>query len=147
MQGHLVSRSPLLGRLIAQRDLALERSGQSATATIPYGYERLLDGTPLNRRLRRAIRDAELYGGLSDSPFTVEGTTKLLDWCNAPAERGGRAGVTRFWFEIYRERPDLQVIHPDLDGPGAVGFQRWTVESGQAEYGVSESFMPVVIAG
>jgi len=93
--------------------------------------------------LRLAVRDAELFGGLDSSPFSAVGTSDLLQWLNEPAERGVAVGVTRYWFEIYRERPDLQAIHPDLDGPGGSGFVRWARETGRREYGTPDILLPL----
>jgi hypothetical protein len=139
VQRGLVATDSALGRLVAERDKSLA----SSDAASDYGYERLADGTPLGRRLRRAIRDAELHGGLALSPFSPEGTMALLGWLNAPAISGGRHGITRYWWTIYSERTDLRMIHPDLDGAGGPGLLQWIVELGQADYATPDSLMPI----
>jgi len=142
MQRNLVRLHPILAELLDDRQRILAACGSDDAARVEYGYERLADGTPLNRRLRRTIRDAELHAGLSDSPFSVLGTHWLLKWLNSPAERGATHGITRFWFGIYRERPDLQIVSPDLDGDGGPGFVRWARGPGRTEYAVPDVLLP-----
>jgi hypothetical protein len=145
MQRTLLLAHPGLAKLVEQRALLLEGCRTDATDDSKYGYERLADGTPLSRRLRRAVRDGELYGGLGGSPFDAAGTNELLKWLNAPAQRGAAAGVTRYWFEIYRERVDLQMIHPDLDGPGGPGLVRWAVDHGRRDFATPDALLPLGI--
>lgn len=143
MQRFLIARSEPLTRLLAERARLLASCGAGELAAIEYGYDRLADGTLLSRRLRLQVRDAELYGGLDTSPFSAVGTSDLLQWLNGPGERGAGAGVTRYWFEIYRERPDLQMLHPDLDGPGGTGFVAWARDAGRRHYGTPDALMPL----
>ncbi|GAC1441472.1 MAG: hypothetical protein NVSMB51_21630 [Solirubrobacteraceae bacterium] len=123
-------------------ELHAARGAELGAPPIPYAYDRLADGTPLSPRLRRAIRRASKLGRLRSSPFSVSGTHELLGWLNEPARLGGRAGISRFWLEIYSERPDLQLVHADLDGPGGPGLMAWIEAQGREAYAVPDSLMP-----
>ena len=142
LQRQLLIRHPALAQLVRERAQMLMRCGAADAERLEYGYARLADGTPLSRRLRLLVRDGERYGALDGSPFNAEGTHRLLAWLNGPAQRGGAVGVSRYWFEIYRERPDVQIIHSDLDGAGALGFLRWTVTHGRHEYAAPDALVP-----
>lgn len=143
MQRFLLARQGELARLVADRARLVRGCAGADPEGIEYGYDRLADGTPLSRRLRLQVRDAELHGGLDSSPFSAVGTSDLLQWLNAPAERGAAAGVTRYWFEIYKERPDIQVIHPDLDGSSGAGFVQWARDAGRRHYGTPDVLLPL----
>lgn len=142
MQRFLLRRQSQLADLVTARGRLLTACGHTSAPVTEYGYDRLSDGTPLSRRLRLAVRDAERFGGLDSSPFSAVGTSDLMQWLNGPAERGAGAGVTRYWFEIYRERPDLQIIHPDLEGQGGRGFMDWAREAGSRHYGTPPALLP-----
>jgi hypothetical protein len=146
MQRDLLRRHPGLANLVAYRTGLLERLTDEDDLNAEYAYDRLADGTLLSRRLRRAVRDGELYGGLGGSPFDASGTVALLDWLNGPAERGAMAGLTRYWFEIYRERVDLQMVHPDLDGPGGPGLVQWVMDHGRHDFATPDVLLPLSVS-
>jgi hypothetical protein len=137
------TRQDELVELVARHRQELDAHGRAEADGLSYGYDRLADGTPLSPRLRAAIRDAERYGGLSRSPFSAVGTSDLLQWLNQPAPQGATAGVTRYWFEIYRERLDLRLMHPDLDGPGGGTFVRWAHDVGREQYDTPDLLLPL----
>jgi len=91
----------------------------------PYAWSTLGDGRRWDRRLRRLYRQGEREGAFRLSPFDRDGAVEFLDWLNAPAlEAATPTPVSRFWFEVYRERDDLQAVFPNL--PEEVGaFLRW----------------------
>ncbi|MFZ1994037.1 MAG: hypothetical protein WAU75_08000 [Solirubrobacteraceae bacterium] len=141
--GMEVTRQDEMVELVAGHLQELDACGRAEADGLPYGYDQLADGTPLTPRLRVAIRDAELYGRLARSPFSAVGTSDLLQWLNAPAPHGAIAGVTRYWFQIYQERLDLQLMHPDLDGAGGSAFVRWAQDAGREQYGTPDPLLPL----
>lgn len=146
LQRALRERNADFDALVTEREQLLEWCGGKDSIKSSYGYGRLADGTPLNRRLRGLVRDAACVGAVEGSPFSAIGTHDLLDWMNGPAERGARTGVTRYWFRVYCERPDLQAAFPDLDGSDASGFMRWARDWGVTEYATPRSLLPFVIS-
>jgi hypothetical protein len=137
------TRQDELVELVARHRQELDAHGSAEADGLSYGYDRLADGTPLSPRLRAAIRDAELDGSLHRSPFSAAGTSDLLQWLNEPAPQGAAAGVTRYWYEIYRERLDLQFTHPDLDGAEGGTFVRWARDVGRDEYATPDLLLPL----
>src|SRR6202034_4553891 len=75
------------------------------------------------------------------SAFDPEGTQEFIDWLNEPAlEAATPIPVSRFWFDVYRERKDLQAVFPDLIND--VGeFMRWIDGFGH-EMGDVRNLMP-----
>jgi hypothetical protein len=141
LQREMITGNEVLAELIGDRERELVRQARGQ-GDAEYGYLRLADGTPLSRRLRRMILEAERAGAVTDSPFTAEGTVALLDWLNGPGETGGGNGVTRYWHAVHRKRSDLQTAFPDLDGPAGVAYMRWIAETGQGELATPAALMP-----
>lgn len=142
-RGHRMRQDqPVLESLCRRHEAALNRHGHEQASSVEYGFARLADGTKITPRLRHWIAEADRHGALPASPFTVAGTQELMRWLNAPGELGGRWGVTRFLLDIYRDRADLRMIHPDLDGPGGPGFLAWIREHGPREHRVPEALIP-----
>src|SRR4029079_6162070 len=57
-------------------------------------------------------------------PFDTAHPRDFLDWLNSPPEDGPRR-VSRFLSSIYRDRSELRVCFPDLDGPDAARYHEW----------------------
>ncbi len=146
LQKTLLDHNAALSALVTARAGLLEGCGAQDPSESRYGYDRLADGTLLNRRLRRLARAASRMGAFEGSPFSATGTHDLLAWLNAAPDGGLGAGVARYWFEIYCERPDLQAAFPDVSGSDTSGFIRWAGDWGATEYATPKSLMPFVIS-
>src|ERR1700686_3063005 len=121
---HLLSKHQTRTRLSQHPDLAHlceefsqevrahRRPGDSGST---YAWGALGDGRPWDRRLRRLYREGEREGDFRLSPFAADGAREFFDWLNEPAlEAGTPLPVSRFWFDVYRERKDLQIVFPRL---------------------------------
>jgi glycosyltransferase involved in cell wall biosynthesis len=121
-----LSEHPELAKLCAEfaSEVRAHRRANDSNDT-PYAWDALGDGRPWDRRLRRLYREGERNGAFRLSPFDRDGAQEFLDWLNEPAlEAATPTPVSRFWFDVYRERKDLQVVFPNL--VEEVGeFQRW----------------------
>lgn len=75
--------------------------------------------------MRRLYREGERDGAFVHSPFDPDGMTEFFDWLNEPAlEAATPIPLSRFWFDLYRERSDLQAVFPDL--PTEISeYMRW----------------------
>jgi glycosyltransferase involved in cell wall biosynthesis len=119
-----LSEHPELAELCAE--FAAEVRGQRRPgASAPYAWGTLGDGRPWDRRLRRLYREGEREGAFRLSPFDPDGAQEFLAWLNEPAlDAATPTPVSRFWFDVYRERSDLQAVFPNL--PEEVdAFLRW----------------------
>ena len=91
--------------------------------------------------MRRLYREGERAGAFRLSPFDAEGSEEFLDWLNEPAlEAATPIPISRFWFDAYREREDLQAVFPDLV-EDVREFLRW-IEGYGHEMGDVRGLMP-----
>jgi Glycosyl transferases group 1 len=121
---HLLSKHQTRTRLSKRPDLAalclefakeVDADRRAGEGTTPYAWDALGDGRPWNRRLRRLYREGEREGAFRLSPFDRAGAREFFDWLNEPALDAATAiPVSRFWFDVYQERKDLQIVFPDL---------------------------------
>lgn len=125
--------NPALEQLLAEYAAQVNHEGHATSRQWPYGYGALGDGTRVDDTLR------ELYGELADepdgafaSPFTLEGARQFASWINEQAP-GSPPGISRVLARVYRDRPDLRVLYPDLEGTGRAGLLRWAEEYGSRE--------------
>jgi len=119
-----LSEHPDLARLceeFAQEVMAHRRRGEDDVA---YAWEELGDGRRWDRRLRRLYREGERAGAFVLSPFERDGAEEFLEWLREPVLGYGEQCVSRFWFEVYRERSDLRAVFPDLANE-IEAFLRW----------------------
>ena len=134
---------PILTELCRDYADALVEAGHDEASEWPYGYATTHSGIRLEHSLRACYRLAVEEGEVSGSPFTKAGEQELLAWCNAPADRGGANGVTRYAQVLYARRPDLQGVYPDLDDPDvARGYLGWLRTYGAGEVGTADALLP-----
>jgi glycosyltransferase involved in cell wall biosynthesis len=147
---HLLSKHQTRTRLSEQPDLARlcgefaeqvrahRRVGETQLA---YAWDELGDGRRWDKRLRRLYREGERLGAFELSPFQPAGAEEFFDWLNEPVlETASPVPISRYWFDVYRERVDLQSTFPQLsqDGPE---FLRW-IEGFGHEMGNVRGLMP-----
>jgi glycosyltransferase involved in cell wall biosynthesis len=96
-------------------------------------FDRLADGRPFDRALRRLYRQGERAGAFELSPFTVGGTHEFIAWLAEVAPDAPGDGINRYWTYVYRARPDLQAAFPALAGPDGERYLHWVVNHGAAE--------------
>jgi glycosyltransferase involved in cell wall biosynthesis len=136
----LLSEKPELARLCAEFAevvAAARRPGER----VAYGWNALGDGRPWDRRLRRLYREGARVGAFTRDPFERDGASEFIDWLNQPAlEAASPVPISRFWFDVYLSRTDVQTVFPDLrtDGPE---FRRW-IEGYAYEMGDVRGLMP-----
>jgi glycosyltransferase involved in cell wall biosynthesis/SAM-dependent methyltransferase len=134
---------PVLTQLCRDYADALVAAGHDEASGWSYGFSTTYSDLPLDHSLRASYRLAVADGEVSGSPFTQEGERELLEWCNAPAGRGGAHGVTRYLEVLYDRRPDLRAAYPDLeDAAIARGYLGWVRAYGAAEVGIADVLLP-----
>ena len=55
--------------------------------------------------------------------FGSSGGVDFRDWCNEPVSW---SDVSRYLYERWKARPDLQLVFPDPLGESGCGLQRWS---------------------
>jgi len=106
-------------------------------------FEYFNDGHRIPEPARKFFRELEDSGKtFSVSPFeTSKGS--FLEWLKQPVhDQGADFQVSRFWYHIWKNRPDLQVAYPDPLEKDRAGFLTWIRNSGERETGADEAFLP-----
>ncbi len=136
-----LSEHPELARLCEEFSAEVRAHRRADDGASTYSWSTLGDGRPWDHRLRRLYREGERNGAFRLSPFTSEGAQEFLDWLNEPAlEAATPKPVSRFWFDVYRDRADLQAVFPNLVDE-VDEFMRW-IEGYGHEMGDVRGLMP-----
>jgi glycosyltransferase involved in cell wall biosynthesis len=136
-----LSEHPALAQLCGEFAELVRSHRRPGEGKVAYAWDELGDGRRWDRRLRRLYREGERVGAFSESPFEEVGAKEFFDWLNEPAlETASPVPVSRFWFDVYRERVDLQNVFPDLSSDGPE-FLRW-IEGFGHEMGDVRGLMP-----
>ncbi len=110
-----LSEHPDLAKLCEEFSAEVRAHRRADDGAVHYAWDALGNGRPWDRRLRRLYREGERDGAFRLSPFTRDGAQEFLNWLNEPAlEAATPTPVSRFWFDVYRERKDLQLVFPNL---------------------------------
>jgi glycosyltransferase involved in cell wall biosynthesis len=136
-----LSDHPGLAKLCADFADEVRAHRHANDSDLPYAWDRLGDGRQWDRRLRRLYREGEREGAFQLSPFDRAGAQEFFDWLNEPVSKVATPiPVSRFWFDVYRERQDLQIVFPDLT-KDFEEFARW-IDGYSHEVGDVRGLMP-----
>jgi glycosyltransferase involved in cell wall biosynthesis len=138
-----VANHPPLAALCERYAMALIDAGEEVAAPIPYGFDRLPDGTRLDQRLRIICRQAVEEGALQHSPFTRWGIDELYGWLAQPAATGAIHGINRLCVLMRELHPELREAYGNLDHDHeAFGLIEWMHEHGVREGTLPASIVP-----
>ena len=74
------------------------------------------------------------------NPFNAIHKNNYFNWLSEPIDNKNPK-VTRFMYELYKNRLDVQRVYLDIFGTHREGFIRWFLESAKAEYNLDSSFL------
>lgn len=136
----LLSENAALARICGQYAARLVAAGYRETSLQPYGFGRLPNGVPLDRRMRHLYRRKLVAAedGKADEPpslFDPQYADRFIDWLNEPADG---APVSRYLAALYSDRPDVRLVYPN---PGQ-GFPEWVRAFGRIEEGIPSQLVP-----
>lgn len=94
---------------------------------------RLGNGQTIDPVVRRLWDEAIDAGERFGDPRAAVDADDFTEWMRGPAEQGGHHGVTRYLFEAYRGRSDLQAVFPDLDACEGAELVEWSFVHGRRE--------------
>jgi len=131
---------------IYYRDLLIAE-GWHKTRWWPYAYDYFDNGVRIPQAARTLYYELGEKALKFGDPFATQGVCTFFAWLNEsvePVENEKSAGpvITRLWYEIYRERPDVQQAYPDLFGVHRRAFCTWIKTSGKKEHKLDEAFFP-----
>jgi glycosyltransferase involved in cell wall biosynthesis len=136
------AQDPLLRTIMESYADRLQRHGWRDLPRRSEVGRRLANGVVFSDRLLRLHAQALAEGQDLGDPFSPAGTAAFMAWLKEPTGPGAQAGISRYLYQAYRDRPDLPVAYPDLssrDGPDFVG---WAWVFGRRELEIPEDFLP-----
>ena len=80
-------------------------------------------------------------GKIFENPFLTSKTDSFLNFLNKNMDEG-KPAITRLWYELYKERKDLQETFQDLFGKDRKSFVRWVEQNLKKEYDFNKIFLP-----
>jgi glycosyltransferase involved in cell wall biosynthesis len=102
----------------------------------------LPNGMLFDDRMSLLLGEAAEAGEDFGDVFAPKGTEAFMRWLEGPAPRGSAFGVNRYLYQVYREREDVQLAYPKLNGPDGEEFAGWAWVFGAREMGIPERFLP-----
>ncbi|HEX4107187.1 MAG TPA: glycosyltransferase [Solirubrobacteraceae bacterium] len=102
----------------------------------------LAPGIVFDPRLSNLLGQARALGEDFGDIFSPAGFEAFLDWLRGPGARGAQHGVSRYLYEVWRERPDIPEAYPDLDGRDGPQFTGWCRVYGRSEMNLPEALLP-----
>jgi hypothetical protein len=127
----IVEGSPLADILTLYGRL-LEENGDAACRNWEYGYSRFSNGAPIQRPMRR------LYLSLAEKaredfpdPFSADRAESFFEWALTPNTE--LANLSPFLVSVYRLRPDVMAVFPEVFGAHREAFLEWARTSGSQE--------------
>ncbi len=130
----LLSEHPDLVRLCDEYADLLVANGADSDGSLPYGFARMADGTPVDAIIRHLYRDwierAEAPTGpraaLPPDPFDPAEVDAFLEFLNrVPAEDAGAGTLTAYLATVSSLRPDLHARFSDPQGVDHDRFMTW----------------------
>ena len=137
-----LSREPALRELTERYAKELSRAGWIDFSRRREVGRELAPGIVFDGRLCTLLGQAIALGHDFGDVFSPGGRDAFLGWLAEPAPEGGAHGVTRYLYRVYRERPDVPVAYPDLDGQHGPQFIAWCWVFGQHEVEIPAAFLP-----
>lgn len=122
---------------------ALMKNGYLECQQWPYAYgfftngERIPDiGRPVHHESPSVLTEA-------GDPFSESGFRVFVDIWNQPAASwmGQQSGISRMAYRIYRIRPDVQAVMPDIFGADRIRFLEWLLSTGKSEHALNARFL------
>jgi glycosyltransferase involved in cell wall biosynthesis len=136
------SEDPVLAKLCESYADRLVDAGQRDHRRRLDVGRRLPNGMIFDDRLSSLLADAADAGDEPGDVFSDEGCEAFMRWLEGPAPHGSPFGVNRYLHRVYRERDDLHLAYPDLDGAHGEDFAGWAWVFGVPEMGIPGRFLP-----
>ncbi len=121
-----LDRYPVVRELCDGYARALAAERHEECRRVPYAFDRLPGGIPLDGAARAVYREAVEAGTMSAADiFTDRGGRDFVAYLSAPASHGGDYGVTRYLEAVRASRSDLAGAFPDINGADGDRLLAW----------------------
>ena len=123
------------------RDLVLA-NGHERTKNWPYAFGYFDNGVKIPAVARIIYHSLGIRRKNFGNPFCAGATPSFFGWLNEAVSRDSSETITHLWYEIYKNRPDVQRVFPDIFSQHREGFFEWTLTSGKTEHQIDNQFIP-----
>ena len=138
-----LSRVPVLAGLAERYAAELTAAGWNDAEHRRDEGRGLPGGLTFDAALQSLFATAHTLGAELGDPISPPGAEAFTRWLRGPAPRGGAHGVTRHLLAtVLRDRRDVALAFPDLDGADGPALVAWALAHGRAELGIPERLMP-----
>jgi glycosyltransferase involved in cell wall biosynthesis len=142
----LLSDRPALSRICSDYRAALQLAGIADEAPSGYRWGVLAGGLEYTWGMRRLYRSAliaaEHSGGPEPpNPFDEAQPDAFIAWLNSPDE-AGPPRISRYHYQLYQSRIDLQAHFPDLHGADAPRYLEWLRHDGVVQAHIPPELLP-----
>jgi glycosyltransferase involved in cell wall biosynthesis len=131
-------------RLYEQFKGMLLANGHEKTSRWAYAFGRFSNGVRIPdaaRTLYHSLGDARARFG---DPFQAGSPRSFYAWIqeDVPGGPGAAGPVSRLWYKIYQDSPELQRRFPDVLGRHRGAFVHWVAKHGRKKYEVDPQLIP-----
>ena len=139
----VLSEHPVVRELCDEYGRMAQAEGMMPGQTTEYRFNRLANGIPITRGMRRLYRSEMIRADKGKAeyppaPFDPSTESDLHDWFLAP--QGHR--LNRLLMDIWGSRPDLRRAYPGVPRGNVSGFLQWAATSGVAEQEIPAAWLP-----
>lgn len=123
---------------------ALSKNGYSVSKDWPCVFNYFDNGAVIPNVVRQIYW--EFTGGNSNrfkDPFIAWREDSYFNWLNEAVDKRAPK-MTRFMYEIFKRRSDVQRVYPDVFGEDREAFLSWFLKSFKSEYDCDRSFLDKV---
>ncbi len=135
----VVSDHPALRTICHEYADALRENGFEAVKSLPYDLDVLPSGLRIDACMRALYRQGREAGEI-EPPADAASEEAFVTWLRQPAPDA--PGISRYHYEIWRGRPDLQSSYPHVAGPDAKAFHHWVWTHGREQVPVPNALLP-----
>lgn len=111
----------------------LVQHGFEETRHWPYKYGRFSNGAAVPAFFRRMFVEFGEARRRFGNPFAA-GEGSFFDWLLSPAKSGSPHSNLGMW--MYRARPDVQRVYPDIEGANAEQYLTWQRDHAAEDFGL-----------
>lgn len=135
---HSLYVMPSLALLVENYRERLMEHGADENQSVPYGYDQFPSGISIDARMRKLLKQHEVYLSSEDSPWTAQGEHQYCQALLSPVPYSASL-IPILCLDVYNERIDLQALFPDAHFDPS-GYMQWVYHNGIHEYGYTELF-------
>ncbi len=115
----------------------------------PYAYGHFDNGVAIPDAGRALHHESPETAARAADPFSDDGFEAFLKVWNQPvAELAPKEPpISRLAYRIYKCRPDVETLMPDVFGKHRIRFLEWMLTSGRSEHRLDEAFLSPALEG